>query len=421
MNPLNIRSVIFWLCLVAAPEGQAQANKQQPVPDSGKQEFKKQAAAENPDYGKAYRMLKDQVKAHPDNAELHYFLGYAADRLNSAEGSTMNEMKKQLTLEASAHFEMVNKLQPVYKGELVVLDPYAKLSSIWGSLAQAYLIRKEKDSARWAFMEGKKRGGFIEPVLAYNRQLLANCADSSILVTYGDNITIPLWYLQEIEQYRTDVTVVDANLINTDWYPQYLKHEQQLKMSFTDEEIDKIDYVEFEPRFITISNPDDATEKFSWQLKPTYQNNYLLKGDRILLNIIKENLFTRDLYFSLNSDSTWNLHLAPYLFNEGLADKVLRKGIELHHASDSVSPQLARCSLTGIAESEIKKSQDAIFLLNGYRWMYYQNIVRLLNNKQKRKARVLKEEMNAKFPPEKLPYTSERHRAYFEALFTEFD
>ena len=321
-----ILAVFLW-CL--AGYSFSQENGQNKISDSGKIEFKKQNDAEKPDYSTAYRILKNQLKQNPNNAELHYFFGYTIDRMNAFDGSTMFELKKEKTLEASAHFETVNKLEPVYKGEIVILDPYAKLSSVWGSLAQAYLFRKLKDSAAWAFKEGKKRGAFIEPVLEYNRQLLNSCTKNAILVTSGDNITIPAWYLQEAENYRTDVTIVDASLINTSWYPKYLKNDKNLNISFSDKEIDSIDYIEFKPRYITISNPDNSNEKFTWELRPTYLNNYILKGDRILLNILKENLFSRDIYFSYNSDSTWNLFLENYFMEDGLVNKVLKKGAEL--------------------------------------------------------------------------------------------
>jgi hypothetical protein len=54
---------------------------------------------------------------------------------------------------------------------------------------------------------------------------LLSCAPNSVLFTYGDNDSFPVWYVQDVERVRTDVRVANLSYIQAGWYIDMMRQK----------------------------------------------------------------------------------------------------------------------------------------------------------------------------------------------------
>lgn len=379
--------------------------------DSAKTMFKREQGLSQPEldtfnYRPIEQKLKEAIALNPNSEEAHYFLAYTYSRINSRDGRTMLSTNKELVIKASEEFEQVIKLTPKYKGDIISLDPYSKLSSEWGALGLSYINRNLLDSARWAFQEGKRRGGFSRFILDVNKAVLDACSPNAILITSGDLYTIPLWYLQFVQAYRTDVSVVDVSLLGTQWYPSFLTDSKSVSFDLPKAVLDTIDYIAWQDTDVTIND-------FTWTISPSYYNQYLFRNDRVLLSLLKENKFKREVYFTTGFVKDMQLSLTDYLNSLAVVDKlgfIKEPGLNYTNYYNNME------KLLQLANEINRNSIDECFMLDGYRYSIFSKVYNFIMNNEKPKASALLKLLDTYVNEKDFPYRDGQARKYLEQL-----
>ncbi|MEO8199454.1 MAG: DUF2723 domain-containing protein [Gemmatimonadota bacterium] len=167
--------------------------------------------------------------------------------------------------------------------------------------------------------------------------MLQSVEPYGILITAGDNDTFPLWYAQEVEGVRPDVTLANLSLMNTEWHLRQLRRRVTPEfvpsraaaiwqghswprptnpvLSLTEKELDAIP--------LYSRTPASGSSRFG-DVLVTFGDEYLEKSDVAAALLIRDNLGKRPIYFSW-SDGTYpdeKLGLSPYLVTQGLVRRV---------------------------------------------------------------------------------------------------
>ncbi len=206
---------------------------------------------------------------------------------------------------------------------------------------------------------------------------LKSCAPNSVLFTYGDNDSFPVWYVQDVEEVRTDVRVANLSYIQAGWYidmmrqkafesdplPLSLSPEKYLEgvreqlpvnnrvekpvnlkdiVQFAGQDDRKYmmdvsgrgDFMNFLPANKFIIDVDSEKVLSNGTVKEYYKDKLIspiiweytednaFKGDLAIMDLLSTNKWERPVYYSTTVPSTQYKGLDKYFIQEGLAYRV---------------------------------------------------------------------------------------------------
>jgi hypothetical protein len=206
-----------------------------------------------------------------------------------------------------------------------------------------------------------RAGDYAARDWGYN--LLMSIEPYGIVLTNGDNDTFPLWYLQEAEGLRKDVTVIVYSYLATPWYAKQLRDltqpcgtedaasdptviicqrrfepDKAISMyqdrdwplptrpvlEATDLEIDNVP--ECYPVDVTTGQcarfSDTVTVTIGELVGTIERNETLMRNDILLLRIMNTSLGDRPVYFASTTGTYEKFHIQPWMIRNGASFKV---------------------------------------------------------------------------------------------------
>jgi hypothetical protein len=387
------------------------------LPDA--HELKKQAllAFEQGDAEEAIELLMKARNVNSGDAEVHYYLGRIKHYLY------YDIKPRSFTWERSdsilCHLRTAVSLDQQH-GNAVYF-----IGSEYGVRFQMLLTGGDVEGGRRELRLGRSLGGYPDWMLEYGRNVLLSCDRGAILFAGGDSETIPLWYLQFVEGYRKDITVIPVGLLD---YPPFLVLLKQgiegqvpaVPVRYSKEELADLQAIRrdaghvrirFDHQVLADMKLSDIPAVAEWELAPDHEDesgSYLGSSNSLIFSIIQDNAWVRPVNFTVAAPPFCYELYDQNLQQVGLVQRLLPvhvrkhglKPLEIEHTELVIRDAEHYQELETVKDLEMPRCTP---ILQNYRATFLRLVIFYVETGDTEEAAKVLAEMESCVPEEVLP------------------
>lgn len=273
------------------------------------------------------------------------------------------------------------------------------------------------------------------------KNVLDACKPNAVLITGGDNDTFPIWYLQSVESYRTDVRVIVTSYLNAAWNIEQLREQHYLsspiQLSLQNKDYRSYGPNDYLPIMQTLKKKQPISfskyidliksEHHAIRTESRFGNYYhylpsdslvvacandtfevavkgkaIYKNDLLILDIIA-NADERPIYLNYNSKNALNIDLGKHLVKEGLLYRLQPNTLSDYNL-DSTYDQLMSANYPNLSDPKIYFNHEdyRLRLISILRMDFNELIDRLIKNNRIDEAKQVAQKAYDTFYPDHL-------------------